>query len=74
MMSVEKISGLILNTIASTIYDGSVIFKAGACNALAAISTVIGPEVTNSKLMPILMDMMKEDNADIKMEVLDGLE
>jgi len=53
--------------------DGTPQFKAGVSTALCEMSGLVGKEMTESKIIPILMDLMKDDNSEVKLNTLSGL-
>ena len=42
--------------------------------ALSEMAHIIGKDYTNGKIMPILMDLLKDDNSEVKMNVCNGLQ
>lgn len=42
--------------------------------ALSEMAHIIGKDYTNTKIMPILMDLLKDDNSEVKMNVCNGLQ
>ena len=64
---------LILPTIQSCYADGSFQYKAGAGVALCRMSTIVGKETTVSKILPILMDLLKDDHSEVKLSVVEGI-
>jgi serine/threonine-protein phosphatase 2A regulatory subunit A len=42
--------------------------------ALGEMAHIIGKDYTNSKIVPILMDLLKDDNSEVKMNVCNGLQ
>jgi len=37
------------------------------------MSVIIGKEHTNSKVLPVLLELLKEDNSEVKLNVVEGL-
>lgn len=73
-LSSEKIINLILPTLQNNVVDGTSQFKAGVAQALCDMAKIIGQEMTISKVIPILMELLKEDNSEVKLKVIPGLE
>ena len=42
-------------------------------SALCEMSHIVGKEYTVSKVQTILMDLIKDDNADVKLNVVSGI-
>jgi len=42
--------------------------------ALSEMAHIIGKDYTNSKIVSILMDLLKDDNSEVKMNVCNGLQ
>lgn len=42
-------------------------------SALCEMSHIVGKEYTVSKVQTILMDLIKDDNADVKLNVVSGM-
>jgi len=49
------------------------VFKAGAATALSNIANLLGKDVTNSKILPTLQELLKEENPEVKNNAVDGL-
>lgn len=72
-LSSEKIINLMLPTLQNNYVDGTSQFKAGVARALCDMASIIGKEMTVSKIIPILMDLIKDDNSEVKLNVIGGL-
>lgn len=72
-LSHDKISSLILPNVTSNWTEGSPQFKAGAATALCSMAEVVGADTTNSKIVPILCDLIKDENSEVKLNVVRGL-
>ena len=74
-LSTEKISNLILPTIQGSYIDGTAQFKAGASSALCHMSSIVGKDTTASKILPILTDLLKDENAnaEVKLNIITGI-
>jgi hypothetical protein len=53
-LSLEKITNLMLPTLQNAYPDGTAQFRAGTATALCAMSSVVGQDLTNQKILPIL--------------------
>jgi serine/threonine-protein phosphatase 2A regulatory subunit A len=42
--------------------------------ALSEMAHIIGKDYTSSKIIPILMDLLKDENSEVKMNVCNGLQ
>jgi len=62
-----------LPSIQNTYSDPNAQFKAGTANALCEMATFIGKEFTVQKVVPILLDLLKDDNSEVKLNVVNGL-
>lgn len=72
-LSADKITSYILPSLQTLYEDGSVHFKCSVCKAMARMSTIVGKEITQSKLMPIVLDLIKDENGDVRLESTAGL-
>jgi hypothetical protein len=50
--------------------DGTSQFRAGTATALCEMAERVGKDVTNQKIMPILHDLIKDDNSEVKLNVV----
>jgi len=41
--------------------------------AFSVMAGIVGKDVTNMKILPILYDLIKDDNADVRLSVTNGL-
>jgi len=48
-------------------------FKAGAASSLCEMANIIGKEYTTKKVIPILMELLKDTNSQVKNNVVNGL-
>lgn len=71
-ISTEKIANLLLPTLINTYGDSTAQYKAGAADAMCHMSICLGKEVTSSKIIPVLDEMLKEDFHDLKLTVVEG--
>jgi serine/threonine-protein phosphatase 2A regulatory subunit A len=72
-LSTEKICNLLLPTLQSAYADGTAQFKAGAATALCEMAVVIGKDTTNQKVVLILLELLKDENSEVKLNVVGGL-
>lgn len=73
-ISTEKIGNLILPTLINTYGESTPTYKAGAADALCNMSVFLGAEISASKIIPNLDEMLKEtDNSEVKMNVIMGV-
>lgn len=73
IISMEKITNLMLPTLQNAYPDGTAQFKAGTATAISAISECVGKDMTIQKICPILLELLKEDNSEVKLCVVEGL-
>jgi len=62
-----------LPTLQNSYAEASPQFKAGAASSLCEMANIIGKEYTTQKVIPILMELLKDDNSDVKLNVVSGL-
>ena len=62
-----------LPTLQNAYADGTTQFKAGTAIALCEMADVIGKDYTSQKVVPILMELLKDDNSEVKLNVVKGL-
>ena len=72
-LSTEKICNLMLPTLQNAYVDATAQFKAGAAQALCEMAQIIGKDHTSQKVLPILMELLKDDNSEVKLNVVGGL-
>ena len=53
--------------------DASAQFKAGTAYALCEMAGIIGKDYTSQKVLPILMELLKDDNSEVKLNVVENL-
>lgn len=61
-VSTEKITSFLLPTIQSLYEDASAHFKADLALALCEMAKFVGKEITISKLMPIILELIKDED------------
>jgi serine/threonine-protein phosphatase 2A regulatory subunit A len=72
-VSVEKITSYLLPTIQSLYEDSSAHFKADLSLALGEMAKFVGKEITQSKIMPILLDLIKDEDPDVRLNCTRGM-
>lgn len=72
-LSTEKICNLMLPALQNAYADGQTAFKAGVASALCEMAHIVGKEYTQQKIMGILMELIKDDNADVRLNVIQGI-
>lgn len=72
-LSTEKISNLLLPTLSNSYADAQTSFKAGVATAVSEMAGIIGKDYTASKIVPILMELIKDENSEVKLNVCNGL-
>jgi serine/threonine-protein phosphatase 2A regulatory subunit A len=68
-LSTDKISNLLLPTLSNSYADAQTTFKAGVAIAVSEMAGIIGKDHTSSKIMPILLELLKDDNSEVKLTV-----
>lgn len=63
---------MIIPTLISSVTDSPPSYKMGVAIALSQISGWVGKSLTSEKILPVLMELLKEDNADVKEKVVLG--
>ena len=53
--------------------DAAATFKAGVSAALCEMASILGKETTQAKILPMLMDLIKDENSDVRLNVTRGL-
>ena len=48
-------------------------FKAGASASLCQMAEIVGQQITAQKIFPMLIDLLKEENSEIKLSVVKGM-
>lgn len=71
-ISSEKICNLMLTALHQTYPDGTSQYRAGTATALSYMASYVGKDYTNSKIMPIMIDLIKDDNSEVKLNVVEG--
>lgn len=72
-VSTDKITSFLLPTIQGLYEDSSAHFKGDLAIALCEMSKYVGKEITISKVMPILLDLIKDEDCDVRLNVTKGL-
>lgn len=69
-LSVEKICNLILPCLQQSYADSQTSFKAGVALALCEMAAIVGKDYTQQKINGILVELMKDDNAEVRLNVV----
>lgn len=72
-LSTEKICNLLLPTLQNSYAESPTAFKSGVASAICEMAPMVGKDYTQQKIQPILMDLIKDENADVRMNVVSGL-
>lgn len=72
-VSTNKINELLLPTIMNSYADGTPQFKAGAASALCNMASLCGKDYSVQKILPILLELIKDDNSEVKQNVVEGM-
>ena len=62
-----------LPTIQNAYADAQTSFKGGVAIALCEMAHIVGKDYTLQKIIPILMDLIKDENADVRLNVAAGI-
>jgi serine/threonine-protein phosphatase 2A regulatory subunit A len=66
-VSTDKITSFLLPTIQSLYEESSAHFKADLSIALCEMSKYVGKEITISKILPIILDLIKDEDPDVRL-------
>lgn len=72
-VSVDKINNLVFPTIQNSYSESSSQFKAGVGMVLCDIASYIGKSNTIEKIIPILEELIKDENSDVKLNVVNDI-
>lgn len=72
-LSAVKIVECIVKPLEETYNDAGPQFKAGTAEALCNISQIVGKDTTNKRILPILLDLIKDDHCEVKLQVVSNL-
>ncbi len=64
---------MILPCLDNNYKDSQTSFKAGVALALCEMSALVGKDYTSQKIIPILMALMQDDNAEVRLNVIQNL-
>ena len=64
---------MIVPTLQAGYQEASAPFKAGTATSLSEMSHIIGKEYTTQKVIPILLELLKDENSEVKLNVVQGL-
>ena len=68
----DKIKNFLVAPLMETYTDSTPQFKAGTASALSEIAQFIGHEYAKSKVFPILTDLLKDENSEVKLQTVNG--
>lgn len=69
-ISNEKICNLLLPTLQNNYSDGTAQYRAGTATALSEMANLVGKDYTRQKILPILEDLIKDMNEEVKLNVV----
>ena len=72
-LATEKICNFILPALTKTFADSSPIFKAGVALALCEMAPLVGKDYTLQKILPIINDLLKDDNSEVRLNSIQNL-
>ena len=72
-LSTEKVCNIVLPTLNSIYADSQVCFKAGVALALCEMAGLVGKNYCISTVMPILFELLKDDNSEVRLNVVGNL-
>lgn len=72
-VSADKINNLVFPTIQNSYSESSSQFKAGVGMALCDIASIVGKSHTIEKIIPILEELLKDENSDVKLNVVNDI-
>ena len=72
-LSNNKIIDLLFPTLQNATPDGTAQFRAGAATALCDMAISCGQDFTIQKILPILINLIKDENSEVKLNVVEGL-
>lgn len=73
MFTDVKICEVMLPTITESYVDANAQYKAGTVVALCDMAKVVGPQLTTLKIYPNLLELLKDDNSEVKINVVNGI-
>lgn len=65
----EKICNILLPTLQSTLANAQIAFKCGMGLALCEMSPIVGKNYTETSVLPILTELLKADNSEVRLNV-----
>lgn len=72
-LATEKICNFILPALTKTYADSSALFKAGVALALCEMSPLVGKDYSQQRIMPVINDLMKSENADVRLNCVQNM-
>ena len=71
--SPQKLADLVFPALAAIYTDSQTSFKSGCATALCEMAGIVGHDFTNGKIVPILMELSKDDNAEVRLNVINRM-
>lgn len=62
-----------LTTLTNVYPDGTPQFRAGTATALCEMAEIVGKDTTINKILPILNELIKDENSEVKQNLVSGL-
>ena len=72
-LSTEKICNILLPTLISQYVDSQPAFRASTALALCEMSVIVGKDMSQQKILPILQDLLKDDSSEVRLNVAQNL-
>lgn len=71
--STEKIYSLILPQLQNVYAESQTSYKAGVALALCEMAGLLGKDYTLNKVLPILIELIKDESAEVRLNVIQNL-
>jgi serine/threonine-protein phosphatase 2A regulatory subunit A len=68
-ISTEKICNMLLPTLISQYVDSQPAFRASTALALCEMAGIVGKDLCQQKILPILQELLKDDNSEVRLNV-----
>lgn len=68
-ISTEKICNMLLPTLISQYQESQPAFRASTALALCEMSSIVGKDLCITKIVPILQELLKDDNSEVRLNV-----
>lgn len=73
IVSPDKLATILLPPLSSVALDSSALVRSGLADALGEISMSLGKEATIQKIVPIAQDLIKDENHDVKLNLINSI-